>query len=128
MKTPSRRTFLASTLGAAALSVTPARASAQQEPGVATKLAHPKQPLKGSKTQFALNIEMWLRNLPFTDRIRAAADLGFQWVEFWPWQGKDISAIKDNALAHSRAHLIRILASEDLPLCNNNQSINTFES
>ena len=94
MKTPSRRTFLASTLGEAALSVTPARASAQQEPGVATKLANPKQPLKGSKTQFALNIEMWLRNLPFTDRIRAAADLGFQWVEFWPWQGKDLSAIK----------------------------------
>jgi hydroxypyruvate isomerase len=43
---------------------------------------------------FAINIEMWFRSLPFTDRIKAAADLGFKWVEFWGWQGRDLDAIK----------------------------------
>ena len=36
---------------------------------------------------------MWFRKLPFLDRIRAAADLGFPAVEFWPHEGKDIAAI-----------------------------------
>ena len=44
--------------------------------------------------EFALNIEMWFRKLPFADRIRQTAELGFEWVEFWAWQGKDIAEIK----------------------------------
>ncbi|MBC8200980.1 MAG: TIM barrel protein [Planctomycetes bacterium] len=42
---------------------------------------------------YAVNVEMWWRNLPFIDRIHAAADAGFTKIEFWPWQGKDIDAI-----------------------------------
>ena len=44
-------------------------------------------------TRFAVNVEMWFRSLPFLDRIRASADLGFPAVEFWPWRGKDLDAI-----------------------------------
>lgn len=44
-------------------------------------------------TRFAVNVEMWWTSLPFLDRLRAAADLGFPAVEFWPFQGKDIPAI-----------------------------------
>ncbi len=45
-------------------------------------------------TQFALNIEMWFRDKPFVERIHAAADLGFQHVEFWLWRNKDLDAVK----------------------------------
>ncbi len=43
---------------------------------------------------YAVNIEMWWRDIPFVDRIHAAADAGFKHVEFWPWQGKDLDAIE----------------------------------
>lgn len=47
-------------------------------------------------TKFAVNLEMWWRNLmPFTRRIEEAARLGFQAIEFWPYEGKDIGAIAD---------------------------------
>jgi hydroxypyruvate isomerase len=42
---------------------------------------------------YAANVEMWWRNLPFVDRIHAAADAGFTTVEFWPWRGKNIEDI-----------------------------------
>ncbi len=42
---------------------------------------------------YAVNIEMWWRRMPFVDRIHAAADAGFTKIEFWPWQGKDIEEI-----------------------------------
>ena len=45
--------------------------------------------------QYAVNVEMWWRKLPFIDRIHAAADAGFKVIEFWPWRGKDIDAIAD---------------------------------
>ena len=45
------------------------------------------------RTRFAVNVEMWWRNLPFLDRLRAAAALGFPAVEFWPWRGKDVAAV-----------------------------------
>jgi hydroxypyruvate isomerase len=43
--------------------------------------------------KYAVNVEMWWRELPFIERINAAADAGFTHIEFWPWQGKDIDAI-----------------------------------
>lgn len=48
---------------------------------------------KTPHTKFAVNIEMWWTGLPFLDRIRKTAELGFPAVEFWPYQGKDIDAI-----------------------------------
>ena len=53
-----------------------------------------KLPGRTPHTTFAINIEMWFRSLPFNERIRAAAALGFKWVEFWGWQGRDLEAIK----------------------------------
>ena len=50
-------------------------------------------PGKTKNTKFAVNVEMWFRDRPFLDRIRAAADLGFPAVEFWPWRNKDLDAI-----------------------------------
>lgn len=47
----------------------------------------------GPRTTFALNLEMWLGDRPFVDRIRAASDLGFRHFEFWPWRGKDLDGI-----------------------------------
>jgi len=51
------------------------------------------RPGDGLRNEFALNIEMWFGKLPFVERIQAAADLGFKWVEFWPWRNKDLDAI-----------------------------------
>jgi len=47
---------------------------------------------KTPHTKFAVNIEMWFKSLPFLERIRRSAALGFPAVEFWPWEGKDIDA------------------------------------
>lgn len=48
-------------------------------------------------TKFAVNVEMWWsrepRALPFLRRLEEAARLGFQAVEFWPWENKDIPAV-----------------------------------
>jgi len=38
-------------------------------------------------------IEMIFRELPFLDRIDAAADAGFDCFEFWNWRSKDIKGI-----------------------------------
>ena len=38
---------------------------------------------------------MWWRKIPFLDRIREAAKLGFPAIEFWPWKKKDLGAISD---------------------------------
>jgi hydroxypyruvate isomerase len=54
----------------------------------------PDKPGKTKHTRFAVNCEMWWGKLPFLDRLRQAAELGFPAVEFWPHQGKDIAAIK----------------------------------
>ncbi len=44
-------------------------------------------------TKFAVNIEMWWRKLPFLERIKQAAALGFPAYEFWPWERQDIDAV-----------------------------------
>ena len=43
-------------------------------------------------TRFAVNVEMWWSKLPFGQRLKNAAALGFPAVEFWPYEGKDIDA------------------------------------
>lgn len=48
---------------------------------------------KTPHSRFAVNIEMWWTRLPFLERIRQTAELGFPAVEFWPYKGKDIDAI-----------------------------------
>ena len=46
-----------------------------------------------TKTKFAVNVEMWFTQLPFLERIRKAAELGFPAIEMWPFQGRDLDAI-----------------------------------
>src|SRR5262249_53631597 len=46
-------------------------------------------------TKFAPTLEMWWPGLPFLDRIREAARLGYTGIEFWPYEGKDINAVGD---------------------------------
>ena len=85
----SRRDLLAST---ALLGMAAGRTlNAADEP--ASTPLDPKTPGRTPHTKFAVNVEMWFRKLPVLDRIRAAADLGFPAVEFWPHEGKDIPAI-----------------------------------
>ena len=55
-------------------------------------------PGKTRKTRFAVNVEMWWRGLPFLERIKAAAKMGFPAIEFWPFDNKDIDAVADLAL------------------------------
>ena len=80
----NRRTLLGSTLGLAAAGV--ARSAE-----VSDKINIGKTP----HTRFAANVEMWWHKLPFLDRIREAAKIGFPAIEFWPWQNKDVGAITD---------------------------------
>lgn len=96
----NRRTFLGSTAALASLSALGESALGQQErqPEDLSRLG------RTPHTRFAVNIEMWWRNIPFLQRIEQAARLGFPAVEFWPWRGKDINAIA----AACRRHNIEI--------------------
>jgi hydroxypyruvate isomerase len=79
-----RRTFLGSAAALAGAAVATAQQPAEQDQASLGKTPH---------TKFAVNIEMWWRKLPFLDRIRQTAALGFPAVEFWPWAGKDLEAV-----------------------------------
>lgn len=80
---PTRRRFLAASAGAAALAATPrTRADEVRTPGDGTWLT------------YAVNVEMFWRDLPFLDRLRKVKEGGFSHYEFWPWRGKDLGAIK----------------------------------
>ena len=83
----TRRSFVAASAAAASapLLVQPATA--------AEGAAAPKLPGRTKNTRFAVNVEMWWGKLPFLDRLKKAAELGFPAVEFWPHQGKDIPAV-----------------------------------
>ena len=88
----SRRSLLAGSaaaLSTSALAGPPLAAAAEEQGSVA-----PASLGKTKNTKFAVNCEMWWRKLPFLDRLRKTAELGFPAVEFWPYQGKDIPAIK----------------------------------
>jgi hydroxypyruvate isomerase len=50
---------------------------------------------KTPHTKFAVNVEMWWRNLDFIQRIENTAALGFPAIEFWDYAGKDLDKIKD---------------------------------
>ncbi len=82
----SRRGLVAAAaLGAAAWAGP--RAAGQTAPST----SEPNLPGKTPNTRFAVNVEMWFGNLPFLDRVRAAAELGFPALEFWPYQDKPLT-------------------------------------
>ena len=84
------------------------------------------RPLDGCTIPFAMNAEMWFWKLPFADRIRAAADAGFKWVEFWPWRGKDLDAI-EAACAESGIKISQFTAWGFSPGMNNPKNHDAFE-
>lgn len=65
--------------------------------GLSTELAgedsHDGFPGRTPYTKFAVNLEMWYTDLPFLERIREAALMGFPAVEFWPYENKDIPTV-----------------------------------
>ena len=82
---PHRRRFLQSSAALAVGATAAHAAQPQEDPSRLGRTPH---------TRFAVNIEMWWRNvMPFTRRIEEAARLGFSAVEFWPYENKDIDAI-----------------------------------
>ncbi len=87
MKRISRRTLLAAAPALAPLAFLRGQAAQAQTTQPV------KRPLDGSKVKFAANVELWWRKLKFLDRIRAAADLGFPAIEFWPYKRKPIDGI-----------------------------------
>jgi hydroxypyruvate isomerase len=86
--TPTRRAFLAATAAAASVPMIASQAHAAEN-----VTPDPAMPGKTKNTKFAVNCEMWWGKLPFLDRLKEAAALGFPAVEFWPHQGKDIPAV-----------------------------------
>ena len=87
-----RRGFIGTTLiGSAAVAAqsSAAPAAAPADDGDTSTIG------RTPNTKFAVNVEMWWSRLPFLDRVRAAAALGFPAIEFWPWESKDVAAIAD---------------------------------
>jgi hydroxypyruvate isomerase len=82
MPSIDRRTMLAAGSAALASLRHPDRAARQE-----------RLPGRTPHTRFAVNVEMWFGKLPFLERVRAAAELGFGAIEFWPWRGKDLDAL-----------------------------------
>jgi hydroxypyruvate isomerase len=92
----SRRTFLETALvlaGGAALSKT-ARAAETEDLSQIGKTPH---------TKFAVNVEMWWKKLPFVERLKQAAALGFPAIEFWPYEGKNLDEIHRTCQEHNLA-------------------------
>ncbi len=88
----NRRGFLASstTLAASIAAASGLASAVHLSADEATEL---KSIGKTPHTKFAVNCEMWWSKLPFMDRIRETAKLGFPSIEFWPLAGKDIPAV-----------------------------------
>ncbi|MGE3317166.1 MAG: hydroxypyruvate isomerase family protein [Planctomycetaceae bacterium] len=83
MQPLNRRTFLGSTAALAAISARAFAGAGESDNSRIGKTPH---------TKFAVNVEMWFKSIPFLDRIRQSAALGFPAVEFWPWDNKDLDA------------------------------------
>lgn len=84
----TRRAFLESTaLGAGLTALAPSLYAGEDS------AAELKQIGKTPHTKFAVNCEMWWTKLPFLERIKKTAELGFPAIEFWPLAGKDLDAV-----------------------------------
>lgn len=83
-----RRQFLAATSAAAGLAGISSGVFAGED-----SAAELKKIGRTPKTKFAVNVEMWWSKLPFLERIKQTAALGFPAIELWPWQNKDLPAV-----------------------------------
>ena len=83
-----RRRFLSSAAGSTTLLVGAAGvARADEEQIEVSRLG------KTPHTNFACNLEMWWRKLPFPQRIINAASFGYPAIEFWNWRNKDLDTV-----------------------------------
>lgn len=89
----SRRAVLQSTVGIAGLGLAGAGSLAPALFAGENAASDLKSIGKTPHTKFAVNVEMWWKNLPFVDRLRKTAELGFPAVEFWPLKGKDLDQV-----------------------------------
>jgi len=87
----NRRTMLQLGIGGACLNLAPKHIFGTEQK---------RTKKKKKQIELALNIEMWLTQIPFEKRIEAAKRLGFNFVEFWPWRNKNINAIKSECDKH----------------------------
>ena len=51
------------------------------------------RPGADTRHEFAINVEMWFGGMSFLEKVQATADLGFKWIEFWPWTNKDLDGL-----------------------------------
>jgi len=49
---------------------------------------------KSLKTKFAVNVEIWWKNLDLSARIEKTAEFGFPAIEFWSYDDKDLEAMR----------------------------------
>jgi hydroxypyruvate isomerase len=99
----------------------------------AADAAQPAQPKEDTTrlgrtahTKFAVNIEMWFRKvMPFHRRIEEAARLGFQAVEMWPYEGRDLKAIADTCQKF-KVELVQFTAWGFTPGLNEVRNHNRF--
>lgn len=84
----TRRSFLeAGVIGAGLATLSPQVFAGEDSAAELKKIG------KTPHTKFAVNCEMWWTKLPFLERIKKTAELGFPAIEFWPLAGKDLDAV-----------------------------------
>ncbi len=91
----TRRDFLTTAATASLAAATSATAVASGSQATDPKTSDLKSIGRTPHTRFAVNVEMWWTALPFLDRIRKTAELGFPAIEFWPLDNKDLAAVAD---------------------------------
>lgn len=86
--TVNRRSFLAATSATAGwAALQPGLIAAEDSAAELKKIG------KTPHSKFAVNCEMWWTKLPFLERVKMTAALGFPALEFWPLAGKDLDAL-----------------------------------
>lgn len=75
-----------------------------------------------NKMKLSLCIEPVLTDLDFYDRIKAAADLGYDAVEFWALEGRDVNRI--GRLAAENRIAVSICCIKDSWSCKMNSPVN----
>ena len=86
-----RRTFVGAALGCSGLLAGRAGVARCEEDSDVDTSTLGKTP----HTKFACNLEMWWRGVPFLEKIRNTAALGYPAIEFWPWHNKDLDAVAE---------------------------------
>ncbi len=84
----NRRSFLTASSAAAGLAALQPNLFAAED-----SAAELKKIGKTPHSKFAVNCEMWWTKLPFLERVKQTAALGFPALEFWPLAGKDLDAL-----------------------------------